>query len=187
MYAQKTVAFQAVAESFVGVHDLSATNVGPVIEGFIESVKGYVGQDPWCCAFVQYCAKQVDKQFQAKNIRLSGSESDPFMSNWLYQTELCLALWNLTPASARVSPADVEPGMLIIWQEYSGDTPTSSGHVGIVTGIIDDQFISTVEGNTTGAAGVVRLGDGVYNKTRHRVYDTGPMRTVGYLRVWPTV
>ena len=62
--------------------------------------------------------KQTNRTQQDKNIRLSGSPSNPFVLNWLCQTELCLAL-------------------LVIWQKYVGDTPTSPGHVGIVTSIAD--------------------------------------------------
>ena len=85
------------------------------------------------CAFV----KPTNRTQQDQNIRLSGSPSNPFVLNWLYQTEMCLALWNLLPTAAGIGPANVEPNVLVIWQGYVGDTSTSSGHVGIVTSIAD--------------------------------------------------
>ena len=155
-----------IATKFVGVHEVGY-NDGPEIEVF-QSIISKPMHQSWCCDFVQYCVHEVDKKLGSKTI--------------LFPTESCHFLWVKTPQEARILIP--EPGCLQVWAHYNGDVPTGLGHVGIVREVLPDQFLTTIEGNTSPGPGIERQGDGVYIKRRPVKVTTGDMRTVGFLIPW---
>jgi hypothetical protein len=155
------------AAKFVGVHEIG-NNDGPEVRIFQSLISKPMHQS-WCIDFVQYCVHQVDLQFATQNI--------------LYTTESSERLWRLTPQLARIQ--DPVPGCIMVWQHFSDEIPLSTGHAGIVTAIVDDVLVETIEGNTSDSSSIEGNGDGVYRKTRRRQVTTGPMRTLGFLLPWP--
>jgi hypothetical protein len=114
-----------------------------------------------CMGFVQYCIKQVE---QIENIRTN-----------LFSCEHCLTVWNKTDEDMRANGP--HPGYIVIWQH--GDT--TQGHTGIVTSeLLDDNTFNTIEGNTSAGVGVVRDGDGVYERSRS-INGAGNMKVVGFI------
>ncbi len=149
----------AEAKKWIGTKESQGDNKGPDVEEFQKAVDGVAAGEPWCMAFVQFCLKKI-----------GGSE--------LFQSEHCLTVWNKTPVEhRRKHPV---PGVVVIWRMKG----TLSGHAGIVTRV-NGELMRTIEGNTGPGAGVVREGDGVYEKSRSS-YPTkhAKMELLGFLWPW---
>ena len=62
---------------------------------------------------------------------------------------------------------------------FWNSSKTAPGHTGIVVGV-DDRYVYTIEGNTSGTSGVVSNGGGVcrkqYSRKHHRIYGYGRPR-----------
>lgn len=144
------------AKRWVGVREKGGDNKGKEVELFQKAVDGKAQGESWCLGFVQFCVLKVLRE------------------TTLYKTEHCLTLWNKTPKEYRLE-API-PGAIMVWQ-HAG---TSSGHVGIVTRVAGDN-INTIEGNTGDGAGVVREGDGVYERTRSKKGTTS-MQVLGWIK-----
>lgn len=167
-------ALVAVAKMFVGVREVGGNNRGEFVERFQRAVDNKAESEAWCMAFVQYCLQESRKLTEAIFLR---SMSTP---NKIFSSEHCLTVWNKTDKFQRLEQPIV--GSLIIWQKYRLDVPTTSGHVGIVSRVLDSGTISTIEGNTSGDdPDIVRDGAGVYETTRFWHQRYGDMRFVGFL------
>jgi len=162
----KNQALIDLAMKFVGVHENEPDDL-EIIKTFQSIISKPVNQ-PWCVDFVQYCVREIDKSFGTKTI--------------LFPTESAFMLWQKTPAIARVQVP--EPGCIMVWEHFNGDTPTPLGHAGIVRELVDSGYVLTCEGNTTPGPGIDREGDGVYLKRRQIKVTTGNMRTLGFLLPW---
>lgn len=149
------------AEKWVGVHEVGGNNRGPEVERFQKAVDGRAEAEAWCAAFVQFCMKEVATRLAATQTAFS--------------SEHCLTIWARTAKiHCNASP---KAGYLVIWK-YDG---TSNGHIGIVSRVIDEFTIETIEGNTSPEdKTVVREGDGVYRKLRS-TKRVGTMKLVGYI------
>lgn len=101
----------------------------------------YQGQ-PWCAAFVSWCFMAAFGQEKAKKL----------LKHWPYV--YCPTLGNLF--TKNVNP---KIGDIVIF--YHNGTFT---HTGIVTAVIGDRFY-TIEGNTSGASGIIANGGGVCAKS----------------------
>lgn len=101
----------------------------------------YQGQ-PWCACFVSWCFMKAFEQDKAKKL----------LRHWPYV--YCPTLGNLF-----VKNANPKVGDIVIF--YHGGRFT---HTGIVTSVNGDKF-STVEGNTSGASGIIPNGGGVCAKS----------------------
>lgn len=101
----------------------------------------YQGQ-PWCAAFVSWCFMKAFGQEKAKKL----------LKHWPYV--YCPALGNLFTRNANPKIGDIA-----IF--YHNGTFT---HTGIVTAVIGDRFY-TIEGNTSGASGIIANGGGVCAKS----------------------
>jgi uncharacterized protein (TIGR02594 family) len=145
------------AKKWIGIREKGGDNKGPEIEMFQKASDGHASGQSWCMCFVQYCLMQVGGSLLAK-----GSH--------------CLNVWNNSPKDLRLTRP--EPGAIMIWRHKGG----SSGHTGIVTRIIDDLKVETIEGNTGPMSIVSREGDGVYRKVRSIHPVIGNMLVVGWLR-----
>ncbi|MCJ7521604.1 MAG: CHAP domain-containing protein [Dehalococcoidia bacterium] len=149
------------AEKWVGVHEVGGNNRGPEVERFQRAVDGRAEAEAWCAAFVQFCMKEVATRLAATQVA--------------FPSEHCLTIWART--SKIHCAASPKSGYLVIWK-YDG---TSNGHIGIVSRVIDEFTIETIEGNTSPEdKTIVREGDGVYRKTRS-TKRVGKMKLVGYV------
>lgn len=101
----------------------------------------YQGQ-PWCAAFVSWCFMKAFGQEKAKKL----------LKHWPYV--YCPTLGNLFTKNANPKIGDI-----VIF--YHNGTFT---HTGIVTAVIGDRFY-TIEGNTSGASGIIANGGGVCAKS----------------------
>lgn len=101
----------------------------------------YQGQ-PWCAAFVSWCFMKAFGQEKAEKL----------LKHWPYV--YCPTLGNLFTRNANPKIGDI-----VIF--YHNGTFT---HTGIVTAVIGDRFY-TIEGNTSGASGIIENGGGVCAKS----------------------
>lgn len=101
----------------------------------------YQGQ-PWCAAFVSWCFMKAFGLNKAKKL----------LKHWPYV--YCPTLGQLF-----VKNANPKVGDIVIF--YHGGTFT---HTGIVTAVNEDRFY-TIEGNTSGASGIIANGGGVCAKS----------------------
>lgn len=149
------------AEKWIGVHETGGNNKGPEVVRFQKAVDGKALGEPWCACFVQFCVKEVQTRFGATLV--------------MAVSEHCMTIWNKTPGVHRHrSP---KAGFVVIWN-YEG---TASGHIGIVSRVIDEFTIETIEGNTSPDDNTIeREGDGVYRKIRS-TKQIGKMRLVGFI------
>lgn len=170
----KTALLVHEARRWVGVKEVGGDNKGPQVEEFQKAVDGKAVGEPWCMAFVQFCVKRVDDFVTGLG---SASDRSP-----LRQTEHCLTLWHSTPEVFRCHP---EMGAIIIWRQIKDGVRTANGHAGIITEVMPNRVVRTVEGNTGDGLGIIRNGDGVYERTRN-LGLTGSMEYVGCIRPWPS-
>ena len=101
----------------------------------------YQGQ-PWCAAFVSWCFEKAFGLEMAKKL----------LKHWPYT--YCPTLGDLFTKNANPKVGDI-----VIF--YRGGT---FAHTGIVTAVSGDRF-ETIEGNTSGASGIVDNGGGVCKKS----------------------
>ena len=101
----------------------------------------YQGQ-PWCAAFVSWCFMKAFGQEKAEKL----------LKHWPYV--YCPTLGNLFTRNANPKIGDI-----VIF--YHNGTFT---HTGLVTAVIGDRFY-TIEGNTSGASGIIANGGGVCAKS----------------------
>ena len=151
----------AAAAKKIGVHESGGNNKGPEVEQFQKAVDGKAQGEPWCAAFVQFCIMEVEKRFGATVV--------------CHRSEHCLTIWAKTPGVHRYKFP--KPGYLVIWNYEN----SLNGHIGIVSRVIDEFTIETIEGNTgPDDKTVEREGDGVYRKTRS-LKQTGKMKLMGFI------
>jgi hypothetical protein len=153
-----------LAVSQVGINEEGGDNDGSVVRMY-QSVIGKAEKESWCVSFVQWCVREVDKKFGSKTV--------------LFPTESSQILWLKTPHIARIQKP--EPGAIMIWTIYNNALPSSRGHVGIIKEVLNTDYVMTIEGNTSIAAGEP---DGVYLKRRRISFLTGSFRTTGFLLPW---
>lgn len=101
----------------------------------------YQGQ-PWCAAFVSWCFMEAFGQEKAKKL----------LKHWPYV--YCPTLGNLFARNANPKVGDI----VIFYRNGI------FAHTGIVTAVIGDRFY-TIEGNTSGASGIIANGGGVCAKS----------------------
>lgn len=163
----------AEAKRWIGIQEQGGDNQGQMVKKFQKAVDGKAYGEPWCLSMVMFCIKAVDSLCQESMYWRSRAK--------VKNTEHCLTLWNALPKSQRHSKPKV--GRLVIWQHYRNGKPTSSGHVGVVTKVIDGKYIMTVEGNTGSTTRVERNGDGVFEK-RRTIKGSRRMKVKGFADVW---
>lgn len=127
------------------------SNKGPEVEKYLASVGLGPGQ-PWCAAFVYWCAAQAGPNTLPK----TGSVQT------MWQRSVAAGLPTLSPAEAMAEPCRIAPGM-IFFISHGAD----KGHMGFVEGLTADGKLMTVEGNTN--IGGSREGIGVFRLTRRTI------------------
>lgn len=101
----------------------------------------YQGQ-PWCAAFISWCFMKAFGLDNAKKL----------LKHWPYV--YCPTLGNLFARNANPKIGDI-----VIFYHNGAFT-----HTGLVTAVIGDRFY-TIEGNTSGASGIIANGGGVCAKS----------------------
>lgn len=142
-----------VAASQVGVRE-TKPNDGPEIREYLRTTGNKAG-DPWCAAFVAWCAKQAFPE-----------------GGWLLPlTASCHALFEAGKKHGMVYHDPLPNDVMIVY------FPTLSryAHTGIVTSATPSE-IHTIEGNTNPNGG--REGYGVFERVRTR------SPRIKYLRWW---
>ncbi len=176
-YAKKSTALIEQAKRWLAVREVGGPNKGADVERFQKTVDGKASGEPWCLCFVQFCVREVDRQYAVKNPKQSA------VTTWIFPTEHCMTMFNKTHAEARLDKP--EPGCLVVWGWFKDGKATGSGHVGIVTEVVGDA-IHTIEGNTGDGAGINREGDGVYKRVRSLKADpAASFRIMGFIAAWP--
>lgn len=156
------------ASRWVGVKEVGGNNQGELVRMFQKAVDNKASGEAWCMAFVQYCVRQCEAAMLALGIPVK---------NALFGSEHCLTVWNHMPDQHKMNKPEV--GSIVIWRH----TPTTNGHTGIVSKIVNATTFESIEGNTRDSKGIVREGDGVLLQTRTTT-GAGAMKVVGYLRPW---
>lgn len=146
-----------IAARYLGIEEMGGDNRGPLVEAFQKAVDGKAQGEPWCAAFVAYCIQETG------------------VPHTLKLSEHVLTLWKSNPHAQRKEPA---PGLVVCWQKQG----TTLGHAGIVEDVDGFNF-TTLEGNTSGGAGLDRNGDTVARKARS-LGNTGSFQLLGFLDPW---
>ena len=149
-------------------------NYSKQIEIF-QSVIGSAQRESWCLAFIQFCVKSVDDQFN-----LCFDIDHP--KHCLYRTEWTRDLWDATDDRARVEMPD--RGDVIVWACYEDDLITERGHVGIILEVFENGTALVIEGNTKPAPRSDQTHDGVFIRLRRLDAKTGDFRVLGFLTPW---
>lgn len=158
------------AKRWVGITEVGGANRGQIVEMFQNAVDGKASGEPWCLGFVQFCLQMVDKEYDfVRQMKAAKAV--------VFETEHCLTLWNKSTVNQKKKLP--ESGTIVLWKH--GDT--TSGHAGIVTEVLEKGEFRTVEGNTSGGAGVVREGDGVFERVRS-INGAGSMKILGFISPW---
>lgn len=135
--AQKDQCLISKARTYIGVRETPGrNNRGPVVDQFVLSVRGKLGQ-PWCGYFMMYV-------HQFCSCKMAGGMA----MSWFVKQRLVFQ--------------PLYPGDLFsIWNPYL----RRIGHVGLIQQILPGcRYIVTIEGNTNGTGG--REGSGVCVLTR---------------------
>jgi len=158
------------AQKWIGIKEVGGDNKGQLIEMWQRSVDQKAQGESWCMAFALSQIIWIDRLF----FETTGDTS----FTRIFKSEHCMTVWHKTPKDLR---SDVPvPGSIAIWNHKG----TSLGHTGIVTEILPSQRkFNCVEGNTGPGDGLIRDGDGVFEKSR-TMDGNGTMQLLGFLIPW---
>lgn len=142
-------AIASIAESQVGVRE-SKTNGGPQIEEYQRATWLPVGAWPWCAAFVCYVVREACKD-RKHSFSLPKTAGAWDFERWCKEMDSTVML-------RKPHRGDIKRGDIVVF---------TFSHIGIATGPPNAEGLTpTIEGNTCGATGNQREGDGVYRKLR---------------------
>ena len=158
------------ARRWVGVEE-QGNNSGQLIQIWQKAIDAKAVQEPWCMCFVQSQIKTIDNLFY-KVFGITNFSK-------VYQSEHCFTVWQKSPQEIK-SKIPV-PGAIAVWKQKD----STSGHTGIVVSVnLAQKTFKTIEGNTSPGGGIVREGQGVYEKTR-TMDGQGNLELLGFLTPWP--
>lgn len=150
------------AKKWQHIKETDGKNRQKDIDAWNKAMKVPLGS-PWCMSFVQSRIKDIESRYG--------------VASRVFKSAHCLTVWNQSPQNLKDSIPN--EGDLIIWNKPG----TTNGHVGIVTKVLGNGYVETIEGNTSSGSLVERNGDGVYIKKRH-INGDGHFKVKGYLKVW---
>ena len=119
---------------------------------------------PWCAVFFVWIIWKLCGEDTAKALEVA-CQTGPYGAS-------CTSTAQYYKQQGRFHTADPKPGDQIFFWDAA---KTHAAHTGMVTDA-DDTWVYTIEGNTSGAAGVVANGGGVFNKR----YELDCDRIYGY-------
>ena len=135
-----------IANSFVGVTELTNNNDGAEVEMFQKSVNLKKG-NAWCGAFVGYCLNTANV--------VNPKTRSGLARNYKHKN-------SIKANDVLIGKTKVPNGSLVIWEKGT----TIFGHVGFVANW-EKHHGTTIEGNTSsGRSGSQSDGDGVYRRYR---------------------
>lgn len=152
-----------IALIYVGQKEISP-NKGfddPIFERMMKEV-GWYKSAPWCAFFAKLVWK-LAKQYVS---HISGSAVNTFVK--------------LDHSKEYEKTTKPIVGALVIWRSYKDGKKLSTGHIGIVTKVNEDNTFETVEGNTTDKGGR----EGIMVATRIRHYEwtrVNGLRLLGFI------
>jgi hypothetical protein len=160
-----------VAEALVAleIREHGGNNKGHLV-GLVQGVIGKIipngdGQ-AWCMSLMQVVIAFVEDFLQVES---------PIISS-----EHCMTVWHDAQKKG-LTTSQPEKGSLIIWVKGLNPLPSLPGHTGLVVGVINRNYVHTVEGNT--GSDNMRDGDGCYPRRRSTV-ATGTLRVCGYVSIF---
>lgn len=165
-----------LARQLVGIN---ANGNSEIVNKMRRAVDGVSAGEPWCACFVQYCAREVDDLMHELEI-----QPDATFKHNLVATESTQALWNRAIQGTKSAGPSV--GAIVVWRQQSHP---EFGHCGIVTEVMENGDIATIEGNTSmpgassGSTESERNGRGIWRKVRLAGSIPGFDR-LGYIRPW---
>jgi hypothetical protein len=149
-----------IAEQYLGIEELDG-NRGEMIDHW-NRLSGVPLGSPWCASFAMFCVNGTSEQLSIESP--------------LYKSAHVLSVYNQSRACWAPNP---EKGFLVCWQM----SDTTSGHIGIITEVMDRHTIKTIEGNTTSEKSVNREGRFVAANTRN-LGAVGKLKLKGFLDPW---
>lgn len=166
MSSQADALNMAIAEEarkWIGVKEEGGDNRGPQVEIFQRAVDGIARGESWCAGFGFYCLGDVERRHGVKSR--------------VHRSERVLDVWEKSPDDMKqMTPG---PGYFACWIYGLGP----NGHLEIVQNDITTKDFKTVGGNTGDGSGVVREGDGVYERIRS-LSPQGKMRLLGFIKLF---
>ncbi|MCX7806708.1 MAG: peptidoglycan-binding protein, partial [Planctomycetota bacterium] len=144
-----------IAEGELGVRETPGQpNRGDRVDQYLGRV-GLKGE-PWCVAFLYWCFDEAARSLKRANPMVKTAS---VWDHWDTARKRSGTL--VVPAAeAWADPSLIQPGMI-----FHFDTGGRKGHAGLVTDVLENGRIATVEGNTDGSGG--RDGNGVYRRERN--------------------
>jgi hypothetical protein len=161
-----------IAKQYVGQKEL------PKNSGFNDALfqkriedAGWIKGQAWCAFFSEICFKEAaQKEWWKLEKLFSGSAVETFK--------------NFKAAKYTISDKPF-PGALVVWQSQKNGVPQWSGHVGVVSEVINDTTFKSIEGNTIedNASGDQREGYIVALKKRTVKQVKNGLQVLGFIKV----
>lgn len=128
---------------------------------------GFQKTHAWCAYFAELVFKEVyPERFAELDALFSASAVQTFR--------------NFRDAGYPVHYVPKE-GYLVVWQNHKEGKPQWTGHVGIVTEVIDNHTFKSVEGNTNDVGG--REGYIVAERIRKNVPVNNGLKVIGFIKI----
>jgi hypothetical protein len=180
--ADSILATEAVhsAETYTYLRERTNKNDAPEIDMFLK----YLGLPPrlsWCAGFVIY-------NYHLAADKLKVKQPVPRIGR-------CATLWStcksnpiryktFTVDQVRLGFIKLQTGDMAIWRHGVGTSTDFDGHIGLITGQVNNSHVTTIEGNTmpeaSGNTGNQREGGGVYK--RNRYLKPSSFAIIGFIR-----
>lgn len=123
---------------------------------------GHKRGEAWCCYFAEACF--------CESAKLAGDIDRLKKLRYLFSANCVVTFNNFKDAGFKISKTPVV-GALVIFRKIVEGKPTTSGHAGICSTLINSGSFTAIEGNTNRDGG--REGDSVRDKMRfiRKVYN----------------
>jgi hypothetical protein len=160
-----------VAESFIGMQEIPG-NMGFKDDKFAQLMEdtGWQKGQAWCAYFAELVWK----------ISYNGIPDMVTLLDKLFAAGAVKTFNNFKSDGSFVIDKNPNPGSVVIWQTWKNNQPHWTGHAGIVTNVINNNEIITIEGNTNSQGG--REGIEVAEKKLHNYNYRGNMVLKGFIQ-----
>lgn len=158
-----------LARTYIGKKEKSSNSgfEDPLFEEdmikFGEWQKGY----SWCACFAQMIFR---KSFPEKSDQLKK----------LFDPSTHQTFENFKAANYKITQKP-SPGQLVIWARYKAGVALWTGHAGIVSEVINENFFKAIEGNT--AASGSSNGDRVAENKRNLSVKSNGLNVLGFIEI----
>lgn len=159
-----------ISAGYLQVRERTNHNDAPEIDRFL-AYMGLPKRLSWCAAYVVYCYGQAAVERRLPNPL---PKYGRVAMLWQYAQANELRYRTIDPEDVMAGSVRPQPGDVVIWLYGTGPNP--NGHTGLVRYPIARQTVATREGNTGPGRGIVREGNGVYDRERNVVTMAGLIR-----------